>query len=263
MKVFVGLFLAICLITLGIFLITPSTQGQKKYDDEPTVVRSGQATEKERAYSKEFKELYPDRDGRKLTEAVQLSKSKGNTREVGVMIGIPQTVTVGDTPFPTKAEFLRDLSCGADAVVLGSVKSKSAHMTEDETFVFTEYELSIKDVLKNNSTSQIDINTSIQATRPGGLISLDGQVIRAEDMSYEPLQSGKEYLLFLRFVPAAKGYIVSSPDGDFLLEQRSTRTLSKTALPDGLAGINSQSLLDEIRKSLSFGCGKNTIRGAD
>jgi hypothetical protein len=100
-------------------------------------------------------------------------------------------------------------------------------------------------------------------TRPGGRISLDGQVIRAEDMSYEALQANKDYLLFLRFVPEANGYIVSSPEGDFLLEQRSTRTLSKTALPDGLADIDSQSLLNEIRKSLLVGCGKNTIRGAD
>jgi uncharacterized membrane protein len=29
MKVFVGLFLAICVITLGIFLVTPSTQDKK------------------------------------------------------------------------------------------------------------------------------------------------------------------------------------------------------------------------------------------
>jgi hypothetical protein len=263
MKVFVGLFLAIFVITLGIFLITPSTQGQKKYVDEPTVVQKGQVTEKERAYSKEYKKLYAYRDSRKLSGAVQLSKSKGNTQEVGVTIGLPQTVTVGDTPFPTKMEFLSDLSCGADAVVLGSVKSKSAHMTEDETFVFTEYEFSIRDVLKNNPASRIDINSSIQVTRPGGLISLDGQVIRAEDLSYEALQADKDYLLFLRFVPEANGYIVSSPEGDFLLEQRSTRTLSKTALPDGLAGIDSQSLLNEIRKSMSFGCGKNPIRGDD
>jgi len=263
MKVFVGLFLAICVIALGIFLVTPSTQGQKKYIDEPTVVHKGQVTEKERAYSKEYKELYPDREGRKLSGVVQLSKSKGNTREVGVTIGIPQTVTVGDMPFPTKAEFLSDLSCGADAVVLGSVRSKSAHMTDDETFIFTEYELLVKDVLKNNSASRIDIDASIQITRPGGLISLDGQVIRAEDLSYELLQADKEYLLFLRFVPGANGYVVSSPDGDFLLEQRTTRTLSKTALPDGLAGIDSTSLLSEVRKSLSVGCGKNTIRGSD
>jgi len=261
MKVFVGLFLAIFVIAFGIFLITPSTQGQKKYNDEPTIVQKGQVTEKERAYSKEYKKLYAYRDGRKLSGLVQLSKSKGNTQEVGVTIGLPQTVTVGDTPFPTKTEFLSDLSCGADAVVLGSVKSKSSHMTEDETFVFTEYELLIKEVLKNNPPSQIDTNTRIQVTRPGGLISLDGQVIRAEDMSYEALQAGKEYLLFLRFVPEAKGYIVFSPEGDFLLEQRSTRTLSKTALPDGLADIDSQSLLNEVRKSLSIGCSKNPIRG--
>jgi hypothetical protein len=260
MKIFVGLFLVACVIAVGIFFFSPSTQGQKKSNDEPTVVQKGQVTEKERAYSKEYKKLYFYRDDRKLTETVQLSKSRGNTQEVGVMIGLLDTVMVDDVPFPTKTEFLQDLSCGADAVVLGSVKSKSAHMTEDETFVFTEYEFSIKDVLKDNAASPIKVKEGIHVTRPGGLISLDGQVIRANDLSYEPLQPGKEYLLFLRFVPAANGYFVSSPDGDFALTDRLVRTLSKTALPDGLADIDSQTLLNEVRKSVSLGCGTDTNR---
>jgi hypothetical protein len=255
----VFIVLAAAIATGFVATFMTSTQGQKKSNDEPTIVQKGQVTEKERAYSQELKKLYPDRSARKLSDVIQFSRSRGNSQEIGVGIGIPDTVMVDDVPFPTKTQFLQDLSCGADAVVSGSVKSKSAHMTEDETFIFTEYEFSIKDVLKDNAASPIKVKEGIHVTRPGGLISLDGQVIRANDLSYEPLQPGKEYLLFLRFVPAANGYFVSSPDGDFALTDRSVRTLSKTALPDGLADIDSQTLLNEVRKSVSLDCNKNTM----
>ena len=191
-----------------------------------------------------------------------MSKQRGNTQEAGVSIGVPTVPTIGNSVLTNASNFLSDLSCKADAVFVGLVKSKSAHLTEDETFVYTEYEFFVEDVLKNNSLSPVEVNNSVQVTRPGGLIKLDNQVIRVEDKSYEPLQLEKKYLLFLHFIPSANGYIVSDVKGDFLFEKNSVKNLSKFALPEGLESNNdSQKLLSGVRSSVLTGCEQKSTGG--
>ncbi len=256
MKVFLVTFLVISVIVFGIFFATPSTIGQKEQTDEATVVKRGQVTEKEREYSKEYKKLYSFRKSRKFSEIIEESEILGKTtEELGGYVGIPGGFFMPDAPVITPAEFLGKLSCKADAIVVGSVKSKSSHMTEDETFIYTEYEFSVQDIVKNNSASPIEINNQIKITRPGGLIKLDNRLIRIEDQSYEPLLKNKKYLLFLRFVPTANGYMIASPEGDFLLENNAFKTLAKRPLPKELkSGDNSETLLNAVRNFTSMVC---------
>lgn len=218
MKIFIGFLLATGIVIFGYFFTTNSINGQKEEKDEPTLVQKGQVTEKEREYSKEYKKMYSYRKGRKLSELSELGKRRGYTQEAGISIGLPLVPTIGNSSVVTASEFLRNLSCDADAVVVGVVMGKKAHLTEDETFVYTEYDFSVEDILKNNSTSAIAVNGDIQITRPGGLIKLENQVIRVEDKSYPPLEIKKKYLLFLKFIPSANGYIVSDAKGDLCLK---------------------------------------------
>ncbi len=259
MKIFVGFLLAVSIVVFGIFFATPATKGQKEEMDEATVVRRGQVTEKEREYSEEYKKLYSYRQGRKLTELSEIGKRKGNKQEAGVSIGLPLVPTIGNAPGTSASEFLEELSCNADAVVIGTVKSKVSHLTADETFVYTEYDFLVEDIVKNNSASQIKVNNSIQFTRPGGLIKLDNQAIRVEDKSYPPLGKHKKYLLFLKFVPSANGYIVSDARGDFILEDNSFRKISRLEVPRELESKNEpQTLLGEVRNSVSSDCHNST-----
>jgi hypothetical protein len=255
MKVFVGLFLTICLIILGIFLITPSTQGQKEQKDDATPVTRGQVTEKEKAYSKEYKKIYADREGNKLSEASKLGNQRGWTKEIGVSIGLPSVPSLMNQPDISAWDFLLDLTCNADAVVAGTATSKSSHMLDDETFVYTEYEFRIGDILKNNPVSPMEVNKNIQITRPGGFIKLDNQLIRVTDQSYETLQLKKSYLLFLKYVPGADGYIVSDSKGDFSLDNTSFRSLSKQSLPKDLKdGRNGDELINNTRNAVLGTC---------
>lgn len=258
----VGIVLVVATILFAITTYRQQAQDKSQtQQDEITIVKKGQITDKEREYSKEFKKLYWYRKGKKLGEISELSKARGNKQEIGVTIGIGDLIHIGNTPLPTKLEFLSQLSCKADAVVVGSTKSKVAHLTEDETFVYTEYEFSVQNILKNNSAFPIEVNSNIQITRPGGLIKLDDQVIRAEDLSYTPLQKNKEYLLFLRFVPAANGYVVSSEEGDFVLENKSFKKLSKAHVPEEVASSDSQSFLNDVRNSILSRCRQNPTGG--
>jgi hypothetical protein len=255
MKFFVGLFLTICVITLGIFLITPSTQGQKEQKDDATPVTRGQVTEKEKAYSKEYKKIYADREGNKLGEASKIGNKRGWTKEIGVSIGIPSVPSLMNQPEISAWDFLQNLGCNADAVVVGTAISNSSHMLDDETFVYTEYEFQVSEILKNNSVSSIEVDKNVQITRPGGFIKLDNQLIRVTNQSYETLQLKKSYLLFLKYVPGADGYIVSDSKGDFSLENNSFRSLSKQSLPNDLKnGRNRDELINNTRNAVLGGC---------
>ncbi len=129
--------------------------------------------------------------------------------------------------------------------------------------MYTQYQFSVKQVLKNNSDSFIDENTSLEVTRPGGLIKLDNQLIRVEDQSYKPLQNNKDYLLFLKFIPDVNGYMVSDISGDFVLENKSFKQLRKTIFSEELEKINdSQVFLDNIKIAVSDGCSQQ-IKGVN
>lgn len=256
------LITAVILFTISSFHQEAQSSKSQSQQEEATVVQKGQVTEKEREYSKEYQKMYSDRKGHKLSAISEIGKSRGNTQEAGVSIGVPTVPTIGDSLLINGSNFLKDLSCKADAVFVGTVKNKAAHLTEDETFVYTEYEFLVEDVLKNNSLSPVEANNGVQVTRPGGLIKLDNQVIRVEDKSYEPLQIKKRYLLFLRFLPLANGYIVSDVKGDFLLENNSAKKLSKFSLPEGIENNNgSETLFSNIRSSISTGCEQKLAGG--
>ena len=256
----IGIVLIAAAILFAITTYRQQAQDKSQpQQDEATVIKRGQITEKEREYSKEFSKLYEYRKGRKLSEISEIGKRKGNTKEITVSLGIPTIPTIGNQPIITESEFFRDLSCKSDAIVMGSVINKSAHLTEDETFVYTEYEFLPESVLKNNSVSPIKINKSIEITRPGGLIKLDNQVIRVEDQLYSPLETKKQYLLFLKFIPSANGYTISDVKGDFLLEENSSKKLSRLGLPENIERRNdTQTLLTNVKNSALSNCSMNT-----
>lgn len=262
-KIVIGFFLIVCVIVAGVFFSTPATFGQKSDIDEGTIVYRGQVTDKERAYSKEYKKSSPLWRGRKFSELIAESETRGDgTGELGGHLGAHEGFYLPDTPAVTPAEFLAKLSCVSDAVVIGSVTGKSSHMTEDEAFIYTAYEFSIQNILKDNHTSPIDVESTIEITRPGGLVNLENRRIRIEDRSYIPLQDKKTYMLFLRFVPSANGYMAASPEGDFILESSIYKRLSTRPLPKQLQGnIDSQLLSADVHKAVLSGCSQKAVGG--
>src|SRR5207253_2143463 len=98
-----------------------------------------------------------------------------------------------DSPLMTSTQYLKILSCKADAVVIGQIKNKTAHMTDDEEYIYSEYPLMVAEVLKNNPSAPIQVEKVIEVTRPGGIIELDGRRIRVEDRTYPFLEIIRSY----------------------------------------------------------------------
>ena len=252
MKIFIGCFFAVFAIGFGIFFATPRTQGQKEQDG-PTVIKKGQITDKERGYSKEYKKLYGNRSDKKLTAL----KQKGG---LGIVIGPADVAHSSDEPAITANQFLERLACRSDAIVIGAITSKSSHLSDDETFVYSEYDFKIENVIKDNLVSPITSGNTISVARPGGFIKIDEQLIKFDDASYKSLQRNKEYILFLKFLPIVNGYVVADPEGDFIIENKAFKTLSSHGLPNGLEeGIDSGVLVNMVQSAALSNCSQDLL----
>lgn len=260
----ITLVLLVLIISVFTFVLTrDTTQSQKveaqESDDEPTVVTRGNLSKKDKDYSKEYKKLYSDQN-QKIGEAIKYAKQRNAKEVTAKSLGIPLIPTVG-MPL-TSTEVLRNLSCKADAVVLGSVKGKAAHLTEDETWIYTEYEFLVDEVVKNNNDSPIESNSSIEITRPGGVIKLDNTVVRVNDRMYDQLKKNKTYLLFLKYLPSTQGYLVSDAKGDFILQGNRLQSLSKIGIHKDLDNVdNYKVLLNDIRGLSLESCSQETNGG--
>ncbi len=106
-------------------------------------------------------------------------------------------------------------ACVADAIVLGIVADQSPHLTKEETFIFTDYTISVGEVFKENPAAVIEPGGSIIVTRPGGTLILDGRSVKANDEDYPLLRLARRYLLFLQFIPQTGAYrgLRPGPDG--------------------------------------------------
>lgn len=251
------LFVLIVLLTVTSFRQEAQSNKLQQLKEEATVVRRGQGvTQEEYEYSKEYKKLYNyRRDGEKLTE---IKEPEG----IIINIGSGSKPRSSSERVLTANQFLEKLSCEADAVVVGTVNNSKSHLSADETFIYTSYDFEVKRIIKDSSQSPIETNGTIAVTRPGGSIRIDERVIKFHDASYELLKKNKEYLLFLKFVPTANGYIVSSIEGDFTLEDNNFKSISKRGVVKELRnGIDSKKLLDMVESVTSSNCSQYLLGG--
>lgn len=249
-------FAAIILFAATTFHQQAQSSKSQQQKDEPTVVHKGQVTAEELEYTKKYKKSYSSADGHKITDDKERDF-------IGVYYPVGDEGSLPNAPVITPSQFLEKLSCEADTIVVGIVENKQSHLSADETFVYTAYDFQIIRIIKDNLNYPLEVNKTITVARPGGLIKIDNkQVIKFDDANYKPLQINKDYILFLKFVPEANGYIVSDSKGDFELENNSFKSLSQRSLPKQLeTGSDSESLIKMIENSVSAKCIQSSTGG--
>jgi len=127
---------------------------------EATRIQPGMMTEKQKEHSKLYKYYNIAHKGKKLVD-----RGKG-IHDVRVVIGEPLSNPFQDLLTPQ--EFLHQLSCKSDAVVIVKVVDKESQLTEDEDFLFSDYSVKVIELLKNNEKDSIDLDSVLTVTRPGG-----------------------------------------------------------------------------------------------
>ncbi|MGA9767660.1 MAG: hypothetical protein WBV94_01365 [Blastocatellia bacterium] len=191
-------------------------------------VQSGALTEHQRIHSRIFAYYKQMRDG--LPDHQKISDYFADPK--GKVMGTIITVGVGAVPDPqTPEEFLGELAHKSDVVIKGTVIRKISQITEDDSFIFTDYDIVVTAIFKDNAADPIDTDKPIVVTRPGGKIAGDGFVVKADDEKFLPLLLNHEVLLFLTFIPETRAYKAADPRGSFELNGSSIRPLSEMHLP--------------------------------
>ncbi len=189
------------LIVVAIFLAISSRQEAQNRSglsqDDATPVQAGVMTDRERQHAK----LYVGYGMR--TKIIEML---GSQDEVSLVRNKGLIGSESDTPVPTLQSFVQGMACRSDAVVTGRITKRSSQLTDDGTFVFTDYTVEIGLIIKDDRSRPFNPRASILVSRPGGKVRLAGHLVVAIDESAKLLQVGSSYLFFLKQTPGSQDY---------------------------------------------------------
>jgi hypothetical protein len=197
---------------------------------DATPVEFGVLTAKQRIHSSLYAGLREMRGGKAISGLVAEAKGKSKIVGTGFFVG------TGPKLEPELPEvYFGKLAGESDAVISGKVMKKASQITEDDGFIFTDYEVVITKVFKNNAASPLNANATITVTRPGGKVLLDGVVVKARDDAYAPLPlNNHDVILFLKFIPETVAYKATRDTGSFELDGPTLRPLTGSDFPPGV-----------------------------
>lgn len=227
------------LLSTGILLTNGRAvdQERKPSKEIPTEVKAGMFSPIQKEHSKLYGRYQL---GRRL-DALATRLKPG--QEDGVFIEAPLEVMANDAAAITFKDLIKNLVCEADVIAIVSPKEKSSQLTENREFIFTDYLVFVDEIFKNNAKTTIHPFSQIIVSRPGGKVSIDGRILSALDSSYQPLEFGEQYLLFLKYIPQTNAY-ESIAKGGFLLKETVLVPLTEQYIPkdDGAPNLTNNSL---------------------
>ncbi|HEX8090283.1 MAG TPA: hypothetical protein VF762_15600 [Blastocatellia bacterium] len=113
---------------------------ERKYQAElmeATPVELGALSERQRIHSKFFAHYKRLRGSDVIGGLVAEAKGKYKVIETGVHLPLTELITKSETP----ENFLSNLARESDAVIRGTVIKKTSQVTEDGSFIFTDYDI--------------------------------------------------------------------------------------------------------------------------
>jgi hypothetical protein len=197
---------------------------------DATPVQLGALSEKQRVHSKLYSHYRETRAGT-ISGLVAQAKGKSRIARTIVFAGLTPVPRTPETP----ESYFGKLAASSDVVIRGKVAKKASQITEDDAFIFTDYDVVIIEILKNNLKAPLNSGATIIVTRPGGRVLFDNIIVEAEDRSFEPLPlDNHEVILFLQYVPDTGAYKATQDTGSFELDDSILRPLTKANLPPGV-----------------------------
>ena len=86
----------------------------------------------------------------------------------------------------------------SDAVIIGEVTDASAHLTEDRSSVYSEFTVSVEEILKNDQPS-LTVGGSVTLDRPGGRVRYsNGKTSQFSLAGFGMPSVGERYVFFIK-----------------------------------------------------------------
>ena len=206
-------------------------QKGKGQDEAATTIEPGIMNERQKQHSKLYDEFYPRGHGR-------LDEDPQNQRIRDFQSNMYKPPGLGPIMPPmTAVEFMRGRWCAADAVVVGNVTDKASQLLASAQFLFTEYNLVVEKVYKNNALAPISVDGNLTVVRPGGKVQIHGRIVRTVDGRYLPLDIGSRVLLFLKYVPQTNSYDSTVQRGSFKIENGTVIPLTDQNVPGFVTNV--------------------------
>jgi len=240
-----GLFL------LGIIGVGASRPKQKDLEQQKyraeildaTPVQVGILTRKQRSHSKLYNGYGKHLAGESISEWIATYRGQRIVLQRNVYGRMFFPSEQPDVPEDYFARFAEE----SDAIVRGRAIGKTSQITEDDSFLFTDYDVVVSEVFKNNSIAPINTGRTITVSYVGGKIVVDGVIIKAGGNAVALLPiNAQDILLFLKFVPETEGYQLAN-NGAFELNGTSARPLAGYFHFDPIYFKNESSFLKTIK----------------
>lgn len=210
--IFISLLVVLALTAIGALAAYSYQSGITQAKERMKEVQAP-ATEKQKKHGKLLKQS----QGRRLREL-----TASGTGDITITAEEPFIIYTE----PPRSPALQTIVCNAEAIVAGVINDGSPQLTEDESFLFTEYTMTVEKVVKDNAAVPIQIGTNISVVRDGGEGRINGRTIHAKVEGFKSFEVGKRYILFLRFIPETDSYLAYA-NGSFELSEEKIIPLGK------------------------------------
>lgn len=88
----------------------------------------------------------------------------------------------------------------SDAIILGRIDSAEAFLSSDQTGVYSEFQVNVGEIFKNNNADSLEILDSISVERAGGRVKYpSGDIVKYVVRGQEMPRLTRSYVLFLVF----------------------------------------------------------------
>jgi hypothetical protein len=154
------------------------------------------------------------------------------------------------------------MSCTSDLVIVGTAESGVSHLTADGAFLYTDWNFLTHDVLKNNLKEPVSGGDSLVVARPGGQLRIKGRNVTAVERNFGAFQSGKQYLLFLEFIPETGAYKAVA-EKIFVLSANGPEHLTRSALYPDLEAESVAALVRDTRAAVGAAANNRYCTGTE
>lgn len=190
---------------------------------DATPIQLEALTEKQKVHARLFNRVGQLVGGQTLSQWIASYKGQ---KIVLTTAWLGRMFLASDQP-QTPEEYFGKLANQSDAIIRGKVRTKSSHFTEDDLFLFTDYDVSVLEIIKDNRFNPIQLDTTVPVIGLGGKVIVDNVILKATG-NYDAILpiNGQDVLLFLKYIPETESYQFTMSNAAFELNGISARPLA-------------------------------------